>query len=214
MFWVMTRFFLIDHIKNINDLIQIILFFVISVSLFAYLSAGLASTENVVIISLWINLLLAHSLALPNLFEREQASGFMDQMRIAPMAIEAVIAAKYLSHWLALLLPLLVVIAVFGVALPIPAPVWIDTLLALALGSLGLLAIGGVAAALVIGQRQRASLLLVIMLPLYVPIIIFGLLVLDADPLRANSAWTCLIGLVALLLPLSLLATTKLLKHA
>ncbi len=210
----MTRLFITDHLKNLNDLAQISMFFIISTSLIAYLTADLSDSSTMILLSLWIHLLLAHSLALPKLFEREQHSGFMDQLRIAPVSMEGVIAAKWLSHWIALLVPLLLVTAGLGVILPIIPHLWPDTLLALALSSLGLLAIGGLSSALVLGQRQRAPLLLIIMLPLYVPIVIFGLLALDADPMRANSAWMCLVGLVALLLPIALLATARLLRYS
>jgi heme exporter protein B len=213
MFWILTGFFIRNYIRNANDLIQISLFYFISVSLAAYLAANSQDYEIFIHLSIWINLLLAHSLTLPTLFERDEESGFLDQLRIAPVSFESVILAKLLSHWVAMLLPLVALTPLWAIALPLQPNTLIELALSLSVGSLGLLAIGAVTAALVIGQRQRAAMLLVLMLPLYMPIIIFGMLSLSDDPAQASDAITCLIGIAILSLPISILATTTLLKN-
>jgi heme exporter protein B len=129
---------------------------------------------------LWTMALFAALISLDRLFQQEQEDGGLEQLALAPMALEWSFLAKTLAHWLATGLPLLVIAPAIGFLLRMPAPAIAVLILALALGGPALTLVGAVGAALTLGARRGAVLLPLLVLPLYVPILIFGVGAVDA----------------------------------
>lgn len=118
----------------------------------------------------WLAFLLAMLASLSYLFEEDAADGSLDALLLCPLAMEWVVAAKCIAHWLAFALPLLpigLLLAALGGAEVSPY-----TALGFLFGSVGLVLVGAAGAALVVGVGGVLSVLLV--LPLYVPILIFA----------------------------------------
>lgn len=129
---------------------------------------------------LWTMALFAALISLDRLFQQEQEDGGLDQLALAPLALEWSFLAKALAHWLATGLPLLVAAPALAFLLRLPGPAIGVLVLALALGGPALTLLGAVGAALTLGARRGAVLLPLLVMPLYVPILIFGVGAVDA----------------------------------
>jgi heme exporter protein B len=123
---------------------------------------------------LWVGALLSCLLTLDRLFALDWEDGSLDLLATAPIPMEGVVAVKALAHWLVTGLPLTLVAPVLAVLLNLPAPGFGWLVLSLALGTPALSMIGAFGAALVVGIRRGGLLLGLLVLPLYVPTLIFG----------------------------------------
>lgn len=129
---------------------------------------------------LWVAALLACLLSLDRVFQADFEDGSLDQLLTSGMATELVVVAKALAHWLTTGLPIVVAAPVLGLMLAIPeAAVW-PLILSLLAGTPALSFIGAVGAALTVGVRRGGLLLSILVLPLYVPTLIFGARVVEA----------------------------------
>jgi len=129
---------------------------------------------------LWTMALFAALISLDRLFQQEQEDGGLEQLALAPLALEWSFLAKAIAHWLATGLPLLVAAPALALLLRLPAPAIGVLVLALGLGGPALTLVGSVGAALTLGARRGAVLLPLLVLPLYVPVLIFGVGAVDA----------------------------------
>ena len=123
---------------------------------------------------LWIGALLACLLSLDRIFQLDFEDGSLDLLATAPIPMEGVVAVKALAHWLTTGLPLVVAAPVFGVLLNLPAPGYMWLVVSLALGTPALSIIGAFGAALTVGLKRGGLLLSLLVLPLYVPTLIYG----------------------------------------
>lgn len=123
---------------------------------------------------LWVGALLACLLSLDRIFALDHEDGSLDLLATAPMPMEAVVAIKALAHWLVTGLPLTLVAPVLGILLHLPAEGFSWLVLSLILGTPALSVIGAFGAALTVGLRRGGLLLSLLVLPLYVPTLIFG----------------------------------------
>ena len=136
---------------------------------------------------LWTMALFAALISLDRLFQQEQEDGGLDQLALAPLALEWSFLAKAIAHWLATGLPLLVAAPLLAFLLRLPAPAIGVLVLALALGGPALTLVGAVGAALTLGARRGAVLLPLLVMPLYVPILIFGVGGVDAAAMGLSA---------------------------
>ncbi len=123
---------------------------------------------------LWLGALLACLLSLDRIFALDWEDGSLDLLATAPLPMEAIVTVKALAHWLTTGLPLVLAAPVFGVLLSLPAPGFLPLTLSLLLGTPALSVIGTFGAALTVGLKRGGLLLSLLVLPLYVPTLIFG----------------------------------------
>jgi heme exporter protein B len=123
---------------------------------------------------LWISALLACLLSLDRIFSLDFEDGTLDHLAIAPLPLESVVLAKAMAHWLTTGLPLGLIAPLLGLMLGLPAAGYYWLLLSLLLGTPALSVIGTFGAALTLGLRRGGLLLSILVLPLYVPTLIFG----------------------------------------
>ena len=123
---------------------------------------------------LWLGALLACLLSLDRIFALDWEDGSLDLLATAPLPMEAVVSVKALAHWLTTGLPLILAAPVFGLLLNLPAPGYVPLVLSLLLGTPALSVIGTFGAALTVGLKRGGLLLSLLVLPLYVPTLIFG----------------------------------------
>ncbi|MGV6812529.1 MAG: heme exporter protein CcmB [Brevirhabdus sp.] len=123
---------------------------------------------------LWVGALLACLLSLDRMFQLDYEDGSLDLLATSPMPLEGVVAIKAFAHWLTTGLPLTLAAPVLGLLLNMPGPgyVWIVT--SLAIGTPALSFIGAFGGALTVGLKRGGLLLSLLVLPLYVPTLIFG----------------------------------------
>jgi len=119
-------------------------------------------------------LLLSGLLALDTLFRGDYEDGSLEQLVLSPHPLALLLACKITVHWLTTALPLLVVAPLLAEMLNLPHAVFPVLLAALALATPLLSLIGGVCVALTVGMRRSGMLLALLVLPLYVPVLIFG----------------------------------------
>lgn len=123
---------------------------------------------------LWIGALLACLLSLDRLFALDFEDGSLDLLATAPIPLEGVVAIKALAHWLTTGLPLVLAAPVLAVLLNLPGPAFGWLVLSLALGTPALSVIGAFGAALTVGMKRGGLLMSLLVLPLYVPTLVFG----------------------------------------
>lgn len=149
--------------------------------------------------TLWIGALLACLLSLDRLFQADLEDGTLDVLVIAPLPLEALVALKALAHWITTALPLVVTSPLLGLALglPVKAQLWVAA--SLAAGTPALSLIGSVGAAITLGIRRGGLLLSVLVLPLYLPTLIFGAQAANAGADGSNP-WPALLLLAGVTL--------------
>jgi heme exporter protein B len=125
---------------------------------------------------LWIGALLACLLSLDRIFALDFEDGSLDLLATAPIPLEGVVAIKALAHWLTTGLPLTLMAPLLGVLLNLPAQGFGWLVVSLALGTPALSVIGAFGAALTVGLRRGGLLMSLLVLPLYVPTLVFGAL--------------------------------------
>lgn len=124
---------------------------------------------------LWIALLLSALLSLPRMFETDHEDGSLEVMATAPLPLELAVAAKALAHWISTGIPLALITPVLGLMLNLElalTPVLVATMLA---GTPAVSFLGSIGAALTLKARRGGLLLALLVLPLYVPTLIFGI---------------------------------------
>jgi heme exporter protein B len=129
---------------------------------------------------IWVTALLAVLLSLDRLFQQDYEDGSLDQLALATTPLEVTVLAKTTAHWLTTGLPLIAASPVLAIFLNMPADGYWILLAAMALGTPSLSLIGAVGAALSLGARRGGVLMSLLVLPLYIPILIFGVAAVDA----------------------------------
>lgn len=148
---------------------------------------------------LWVGALLACLLSLDRIFALDHEDGSLDLLATAPIPLEAVVAVKALAHWLVTGLPLTVVAPGLALLLNLPPAGYPWLIISLLLGTPALSVIGAFGAALTVGLRRGGLLLSLLVLPLYVPSLIFG-----AEVIRRGAESLALATPLALLAAISL----------
>lgn len=123
---------------------------------------------------LWVGALLACLLSLDRIFALDHEDGSLDLLATAPLPLEGVVAIKALAHWITTGLPLIAAAPVFGLLLHLPAAATPWLILSLLIGTPALSMLGAFGAAITVGLRRGGMLLSLLVLPLYIPTLIFG----------------------------------------
>ena len=123
---------------------------------------------------LWVGALLSCLLSLDRIFALDREDGSLDLLATAPIPMEGAVAVKALAHWLTTGLPLTLAAPVLGVLLNLPLPAFQPLLLSLLIGTPALSMIGTFGAALTVGLKRGGLLLSLLVLPLYIPTLIYG----------------------------------------
>jgi heme exporter protein B len=129
---------------------------------------------------LWIAALLATLFGLDRLFQADEEDGALDQLMLADQPLELVVLAKCLAHWLATGLPLALAAPLLGLMLNLPAQAMLPLAATLLTGTPAITLIGAVGAAVTVSLRRGGLLVAVIVLPLAVPVLIFGVAAANA----------------------------------
>jgi heme exporter protein B len=123
---------------------------------------------------LWVAALLASTMAMESVFRSDYEDGALEQLLLSPQPPSLLVLAKIAAHWLVTGLPLLVASPVLGLLLHLPAQALPTLLASLALGTPILSLVGAIGVALTVGLRRGGLLMTLLVLPLYVPVLIFG----------------------------------------
>ena len=161
--------------RSRTELAVIVVFFLLVTSLFPLaVSPDPELLRSIAPGIAWVAALLASLLGLSRLFAADHADGTLEQMVLAPAPLPALVAGKVLAHWLATGVPLVLLAPLAGLQFGLAADAIAVLAASLALGTPILSWLGAIAAALTLGARGGASLLALLVLPLAVPVLIFG----------------------------------------
>jgi heme exporter protein B len=176
-----------------------VLFFVVVVTLTPFaVGPDLALLKRIGPAILWLAALLASLLALDRLFASDHEDGSLDLILTGRAPLELVIAAKGLAHWLTTAVPLIVAAPLIGLLLDIEPPAQAGLVLTFLVGTPALTFIGIIGAAIAVTLRRGGLLLAIIVLPLTVPVLIFGVAAANAavaGPVPFGTPFTVLCAL-------------------
>ncbi|HVY08480.1 MAG TPA: heme exporter protein CcmB [Burkholderiales bacterium] len=158
-----------------SDVLTTFFFFVIVVSLFP-LGVGPEpdTLREIAPGVVWVAALLASMLSLARMFGGDHADGALEQLVLAPQPLTLLVLSKIVAHWLTTGLPLVIVAPLLGLQFDLPGEALRTLVLTLLLGTPALSLIGAVGAALTLGVRGGGALTSLLVLPLYVPVLVFG----------------------------------------
>ena len=202
--WALARDFRVA-MRSKSELGVQLLFYVIVVSLFPL--AASPSRDVLTTIGpgvLWTAALLASLLSLSRLFAADFHDGTLEQIALSPRPLPALVSGKIAAHWLTTGLPLALLAPLLGAQYALDAGVLATLMASLMLGTPILSLLGAVGAALTLGARGGGSLLALLVLPLYAPVLIFGAGAVDA--VRSGMSAAAHLSLLAAGLLLALVA--------
>jgi heme exporter protein B len=158
-----------------TDVLTTLFFFVIVVSLFPLgIGPELDTLRLIAPGVVWVGALLASMLALEQIFSADHRDGTLEQMLLTPQPVSLLVIGKVLAHWLATGLPLVVMAPLLGLQYDLSAEALQVLVVSLLLGTPTLSLIGAIGAALTLGLRSGGVLVALLVLPLYIPVLIFG----------------------------------------
>ena len=164
-----------------GDSAMVLMFFVLATILFPF---GIGPEPNMLARIaagvVWVAALLAAMLSLERMFQADYEDGSLELLALTPLPLELVVLGKSLAHWLTTGLPLLVAAPLLGLLLNLQGGGYLVLIAAMALGTPTISLIGAVGAALTLGARRGGVLLSLLVLPLVIPILIFGAGAVDA----------------------------------
>jgi len=165
-----------------SEVLTALLFFVVVVSLFPIgVGPERALLRRIGPGVLWVAALLATLLGLPRLFAADHADGTLEQMALSPQPFALQVMGKLAAHWLLCGLPLVVLAPVLGLLFGLSADALLVLTLSLLIGTPLLSLIGAIGAALTLGVRGGGVLLSLLVLPLFIPALVFGAGSVDAQ---------------------------------
>ena len=145
----------------------------------------------------WVAALLSALLSFERLFKDDYLDGSLEQLMLLPVGLPQVALAKVLAHWLLTGLPLILLSPIAAVLLSLEMHVWWALVLTLLLGTPILSCLGAIGVALTVGLRKGGTLLSLLILPLFLPVLIFAAAVLEASTLNMGySGQLAIIGAI------------------
>jgi heme exporter protein B len=198
-----------------SDVLTTLFFFVIVVSLFPLAIGPEASVLRQIATGvLWVAALLATMLSLGRLFEQDYVDGALEQMVLSPVPLSVLVIGKVVAHWMLSGLPLTLLAPLMALQFDLPMSSVAVLALSLLVGTPALSLIGAIGAALTLGLRGGGVLVSLLVLPLYVPVLIFGAGAVEAQSagLTADAHLSLLGALLVLAVFFAPLATTAALR--
>lgn len=184
------------------ELLNPLIFNVMVIALFPIgLGPDAASLQDIAPGALWVVALLACLLASESLFRSDFEDGSIEALLLSPAAVSLAMHARLMSHWLLSGLPLALVSPLLGLMLFLPVQGTVAIVVTLAVGTLVFSAIAAIAAALTVSLKRGGLLLSLLVLPLYIPVLIFGSRAVDmAIHAEAWLAPVAMMGAMAFML--------------
>jgi len=204
----MSAFFAIIHrdlllvMRRKSEVLTALFFFVVVTSLFPLgIGADAALLRKIAPGVLWVAALLSTLLGLQRMFAADYLDGALEQLILTPQSLVLLVAGKVMAHWLVSGLPLVLLAPIIGIQFDLDASSLYVLMGSLLLGTPVLSLLGSIGAALTLGVRGGSVLMSLLILPLYIPVLIFG-----AGAVYANSVGLDISGHFSLLGALLILA--------
>lgn len=200
-----------------TDMVTVLFFFIIVSSLFPFAVGPELSILKIIGPGVvWVGALLCSLLALHRVFETDFNDGSLEHLVLSGEPLTVLVIAKVSAHWLITGLPVVIVAPLIGLQFGLPVDSLTILLITLLVGTPVLSLIGSIGAALTLGVRGGAALTSMLILPFYVPILIFGAgaVVADAQGLSIDGHFSILVAMLCLSVALAPLAIASAIKIA
>jgi heme exporter protein B len=167
-------------VRHLDQVLQPLVFFIVVATLFPLaISPALAELRKIAPGVVWVAAMLSSLIALESLFRADVEDGTMEQWVLSGQPLSVLLLGKVVAHWLLSALPLVLISPFVGTALGMPMSVWPVLMGSLALGTGALSVLGAIGAALTVGVRRGSALVALLVLPLQMPVLIFGARAVD-----------------------------------
>lgn len=167
---------------------MVVVFFIIVVTLFPL---GVGPEQNmlarIAVGVVWVAALLSCLLSLDRIFQADFEDGSLDQYALSSLPLEMIVIAKALAHWITTALPLIIITPLLGILMNMDDRAFVPLLFAMAVGTPALSLIGTIGASLTLSLRRGGVLLSLLILPLYVPVLIFGVMAVETFTAQNGS---------------------------
>ena len=174
-FFALLKRDLLLAMRRRSDVFTVLFFFIIVVSIFPLgISFEQATLQKIAPGVVWVAALLASTLALERIFANDYADGTLEQMLLTSQPLSVLVLAKILAHWLLTGLPLVLIAPLAGLQYHLSASTIGTMMLVLLIGTPILSMIGAIGAALTLGLRGGGILISLLVLPLYIPVLVYG----------------------------------------
>ena len=161
--------------RNPSDMVNPILFFVMVMILFPFgVGAETKLLADISVGIVWVTMLLAIMLSLDNLFKSDYLDGTLEELVLSPYPTSVLILAKVFANWLMTCVPLVMISPIMALMMGMPSDSVAILVISLLLGTPVLIILGAIGAALTVGLRNGGVILSLLILPLYIPVVIFG----------------------------------------
>ena len=201
--------------RSRHELANPLIFFVLVVTLFPL---AVTPSEDLLRVMapgvIWVSALLSVLLSLDRLFKQDYEDGSLDQLMLSPNPLVILVLAKVSAHWLLTGLPLVLIAPLLGLFMYVPDEALSALVFSLLLGTPVLSLVGAIGVSLTVAVNRGGVLLSLIILPLYIPVLIFGANAVDvaSDGLSVRGQMLFLGAMLALALSLAPLATAVALR--
>lgn len=187
--------------RHRTDVLTTLFFFLIVVSLFPLgIGTDKETLRHIAPGVVWVAALLASMLALERLFASDYADGTLEQMMLLPHPLSVLVVGKVLAHWLLTGLPLVLITPLIGLQYNLSEEALGIMMLALLIGTPILSLLGAIGAALTLGLRGGGIILALLILPLYIPVLIYGAGAISASSMGFAAVQPFLLLLTAFLI--------------
>ncbi len=194
-FWMTLKRDLLLAYRRRNDLVSPLMFFLMVATLFPLgVSPEPKFLSEVAAGVVWVAALLSTLLSMDSLFRTDFDDGSLEQMLLSPQPLALLVVAKVCAHWMISGLPLTIMSPLLGVMLFLPNEGMWPLIITLLIGTPTLSLIGAIGAGLTVGLRKGGVLITLLVLPLYIPVLIFG-----TGAVQAASSGLPIAGYVAIL---------------
>ena len=192
---------ILTNSRSLLDLISIVGFMILIIILFPLGLGPIKEKLNIVSNAvIWVGLILAIIPSLEKLLQKDFESGWLDQIATSPAPLEIIMLSKAISYWLIMLIPLIITSPIFAILLDMDLKNIPWLVISISAGSLAISLIGLSGSALILGARKGNILLPILIIPLMIPILIFGVGVNEAVKINESP-----FGNLFLLLALTLI---------
>ncbi len=202
-------------LRSRHELLNPLIFFVLVVSLFPLaVTPSETQLQQMAPGVIWVSALLSVLLSLDRLFKQDYEDGSLDQLMLSPNPLVILVLAKVCAHWLLTGLPLVLIAPLLAVFMSVPDAALPALLYSLLLGTPVLSLIGAIGVSLTVAVNRGGVLLSLIVLPLYIPVLIFGANAIDvaSDGMSVRGQLLFLGAVLALAVSLAPIATAVALR--
>ena len=198
------------HLLKGSGNLSIFAFFLIIATLFSFaVDAQSQVLTKIAAGIIWVCAILTCTLSLPKIFEDDFEDGSLTQLMMQQTLPEIVILAKILSHWLATGVPLVFISPIVAIMLDFPIDKIMYLVISLLIGTANLSLIGALGASLILGLKKNSGIISVLVLPLSIPTLIFGIYSTQNINNEFLNNFAIMVALFLILLPVSIIATSK-----